>query len=312
MTGYLHAGYAASLSFAGVPNRLPLSGAWLLEREIPGTSHRDATGCYPLLCCEDWGALPADLEALGTEVVSVVAVADPFGGHGGEAGLRAAFPEQVLPFKEHFVADLRESPDRFVSPHHRRNARRALASLRVEPVAEPASALDEWVELYAVLTARHRITGMAAFPREAFRGQLGVPGLVALRASLDGVTVGMTLWFRHGDRAYYHLGAYREAGYAHGAAFALFRTAMERFADAGVRWLALGAGAGVRSDADDGLSRFKRGWANSTRTAFLCGRVCDPARYAALIARRGGGGETFFPAYRAPATAAGLAAGVAP
>ncbi len=300
MTGYLHPEYAASLGFAGAPRALPRSGGWLVEREVPGTAWRDAAGPYPLLCCADWSGLADDLDEAGAGLVSVVAVADPLGGHGGEAGLRAAFPDLVRPFKEHFVADLRESPERFVSAHHRRGARRGLAAVRVEPVAEPAAALDEWVALYGVLAARHGITGVAAFPREAFRRQLGVPGISVLRAAHDGATVGMTLWYRQEDRVYYHLGAYAEAGYALRAAFALFRTALDAFADAGARWLVLGAG--VRPGADDGLARFKRGWATGTRTAYLCGRICDPARYRALAAPRGAA-DGFFPAYRAPAAA---------
>jgi hypothetical protein len=300
VTGYLHPEYAASLGFAGAPRALPRSGGWLLEREVPGTAFRDAMGPYPLLCCAEWSALADDLEEAGAGLVSVAAVADPLGPHGGEAGLRPAFPELVRPFKEHFVVDLREPPERSVSAHHRRSARRALAALRVERLGVPADALDEWVALYAALSARHGITGTAAFPREAFRRQLGVPGIAALRAVHEGTTVGMTLWYRQEDRVYYHLGAYSEAGYAHRAAFALFRTALDLFADEGARWLALGAGAGVHGGGEDGLTRFKRGWATGTRTAYLCGRVCDPDRYRALAAPHGAAGG-FFPAYRAPA-----------
>ena len=60
----------------------------------------------------------------------------------------------------------------------------------------------------------------------------------------------------------------------------------------------LGAGAGLTADAEDGLSRFKRGWATGVRPVHFCGRVLDPVEYERLAARsreRAGG---YFPAYR--------------
>ena len=44
-----------------------------------------------------------------------------------------------------------------------------------------------------------------------------------------------------------------------------------------------------------GEALFKRGWATTTRTAWLGGRVLD----AAGVARLGGGHGDYFPAYRA-------------
>ena len=116
----------------------------------------------------------------------------------------------------------------------------------------------------------------------------------------------MTLWYEQAPAAYYHLGAYDDAGYAHGAAYALFAAALAHFRGR-VPWLALGAGAGVTGDEGDGLTRFKRGWATGTRTAVLGGRVLDAAAYARLAAGRAadaGAPPGFFPAYRAPRAAA--------
>ncbi len=56
----------------------------------------------------------------------------------------------------------------------------------------------------------------------------------------------------------------------------------------------LGGGVGAR---DDGLVRFKRGWATEERVAHLCGRILDRAAYERLT-RSGTFG--WFPAYRAP------------
>ena len=72
---------------------------------------------------------------------------------------------------------------------------------------------------------------------------------------------------------------------------------LEHFAeDPRVRWVDFGGGAGT-VDADDGLTRFKRGWSNATRTAHLCGRILQPDTYEELSAD-GGAPSDWFPAYR--------------
>jgi hypothetical protein len=157
---------------------------------------------------------------------------------------------------------------------------------------------DVWCNLYAHLSERHGIRGIATFSRESFAAQMRVPGLVAFQALTGGETAGMTLWYVQEEVAYYHLGAYSAAGYRTGASFALFRAALECFREVGLRWADLGAGAGLSPEADDGLSRFKRGWATGTRTAYLCGAILDPEAWAALTVQAVPGITTYFPAYR--------------
>jgi hypothetical protein len=297
VSGYLHRDYAVALAEQCEPLELPNSGGWLLRRAVPGDHGFDAAGCYPLFACRDWQHLEADLLRLDGNVVTVALVADPFGDHDLEL-LTRCFPDVHVPFKEHFVTDLEWRTADVITGHHKRNVRYAQTQVDVEVVPRPREHLQAWVELYANLTGRHLIGGAAAFSPHSFSLQMSVPGLVVFRAVRRDETVGMTLWFLQGDVAYYHLGAYSEAGYSARASFALFAAALEHFRGQ-ARWLALGAGAGITNSADDGLSRFKRGWATGTRTAYLCGRVCDPARYARLTgstARR----TKFFPAYRAP------------
>jgi lipid II:glycine glycyltransferase (peptidoglycan interpeptide bridge formation enzyme) len=78
------------------------------------------------------------------------------------------------------------------------------------------------------------------------------------RAMSQGKTVGAHLWYMQGEVAYSHLAASTEQGYRVMASYALYSCALGYFAGK-VRWLDLGGGAGVRSDDEDGLSRFKRG-----------------------------------------------------
>jgi hypothetical protein len=297
-SGYSHPRYAASLAEFGSPRALPRCGGWVLERPIAGGPFRDAMGCYPLFACQDWTRLAADLDAIGGNLVSLALVADPFGAY-DEALLRRCF-DRVIPFKEHFVVDLRQRQDHALPSHHQRAVRAALREVAVERCCSPLEVAEQWLVLYACLTARHRIRGIAAFSPVSLARQLEVPGLVAFRALRGGATVGMTLWYLQSDVAYYHLGAYSESGYAARASYALFWFALAYFGASGAqpRWLNLGAGAGATPANSDGLTRFKRGWSTGTRTAYFCGRIFDAAAYSALADAGGIRADDYFPAYR--------------
>ena len=296
--GYSHPLYAQSLAEFGKARHLPLCDGWVLVRRIPGCSERDAMGCYPYFSCGNWDALGEDLEALGNEIVSLSLVADPFGDHHSEL-LSTCFPDVCVPFKDHFVVDLDEPSETFVSRAHRRNANKGLQRVSVERCEKPRNFLEDWNRLYANLIARHRISGLVAFSRSSFAIQLQVPGLVAFRAHRDGTTVGMLLWYLQGQVAHYHLGAFDRMGYESLASFALFWRAIEFFRSEGLRWLNLGGGAGVDISADSGIARFKSGWASTTRPAYFCGRTFDPRRSAELAALHPSGAGGYFPSYRA-------------
>lgn len=296
MNGYSHPGYAASLAEFGNPRALPRSNGWLLERPIAATPYRDAMGCYPLFACRDWSQLDLDLEELSDDLVSVAIVADPFGDH-DEAQLRKCFPTLVTAYKEHLVTDLSQSPESLVAPQHRRKARKALEQLDIERVEDPTLFGDEWIILYANLIQRHGIRGLTAFSANSLKSQLAVPGISMFRAIRNNETVGMTLWYTDRDVAYYHLGAYSDLGYKLEASFALFWRALEYFSSERLRWLDLGAGAGISAKAD-GLTRFKRGWATGTRTAYFCGRILDQSKYDDVMRTRNVTATNYFPAYR--------------
>lgn len=292
---YSHSGYASSLAEFGRPRALPRCLGWVLERSIPGSSERDLMGPYPLFACGDWSGLAADVEELEDSLVSLVLVADPLADV-EVSQLERAFPDCVRPLKRHLIRDLEASAS--MPAHHRRHVRRASEAVDVEICAEPLEHLDDWMALYAGLVARHRLLGIRAFSRQAFQRQLALPGLIAVRAERRGRTVGMTLWFESAPNAHYHLGAYAREGYEVSASYALFVVALEHLRDRGVRWVDLGGGPGDGSQ-DDGLVRFKRGWASGERTALLCGRILDRSAYAQLADRGRGSTTRWFPEYRA-------------
>lgn len=253
-------------------------------------------GCYPIFSCQDWSSLHGDLEEIGQELISLVLVADPFGNFSREL-LDATFKDRVVSFKEHLVADLQQPANEFVSKHHQYYARKALETVSVEYCEDPSLMLDVWSELYDLLIERHQLKGVNAFSRTSFAKQLSVPGITMLRATCLGQTVGAHLWYRQGDVAFSHLAASNALGYELMAAYALSWWALEYFSDK-VRWIDWGAGAGLNSSVRDGLTDFKRGWANTTRTAHLCGRIFDHVNNDEITRARGFDGSPYFPQYR--------------
>ena len=295
--GYLHRDYAASLSHLGVPRKLHESGAWVLEREIPGAGARDAMGCYPLFACQDWHHLREDLEALSQDLVSVTLVMDPFAAEEHASAWRTTF-DTVRPFKTHFVTRLRGPWQTAVSAHHRYYANKAAASVRVARVATPATCATEWIELYQRLMARRALRGVHALPPSALAAHLTVPGIALFIARCGEQVVGAHLWYVNGPVAYSHLAAASAEGLRYGASYALHAAALESFSGE-IEWADLGGAAGTKDHASDGLAWFKRGWATETRTAFLCGRVFDQERYQQLASVSGIADPDYFPVYRA-------------
>jgi hypothetical protein len=290
--GYCNPSYARSLAEFGIPRELPCSGAWVLDRTIPGTIYRDAMGCYPLFCCRDWTVLESDLESM-SPLVSIAVVPDPFGNF-DHSRLEGCF-DRVIPFKDHHVVDFRKPLE--CSKHHRYYTRAALRHAKIDVYPRPEEFLETWLELYGNLIRRHSLTGIKAFSAQTFKRQLAVPGLIVLTALSDGVVVGAHLWYVQDDVAYSHLAASSDVGYRMSVSYALYDGAIEYFRNK-VRWLDFGAGAGV-GKGRDGLAIFKAGWSNGVRPVYFCGRIFDHAAYDTLLAQKQISPETaYFPAYR--------------
>ncbi|MFK8049351.1 MAG: GNAT family N-acetyltransferase [Halioglobus sp.] len=293
--GYACSAYAESWGEFGIPRHFAKSNGWVLERSIPDSTARDAMGCYPIFSCGDWSKLHSDIEDLGDELVSLSMIADPFGDY-DIAHLRECFPDLLVPYKQHYVIDMHRPIDEIVSRHHRRAAGKAQKKIQSEVCPDPASFLDEWIELHENLVAKHDITGMRAFSRSSFKKQLNTPGLVLLKAKCEKETVGAQLWFQHENVAFGHVLAFSELGYKLGATYALYWFALNYFSDK-VKWCDIGGVAGHKESARDGLGQFKDGWSTGRKTAYLCGRILNRSRYQELE-KRVNASTDFFPAYR--------------
>lgn len=285
--------YAGSLPHIGQPVWVPPWGTAMLLRPVPGGG-LDAAAPYPVGVLAEGADLPAGLEVLRRAgAISVVLVADPFG-PAGAAMLQAGF-SLVRPFKTHWSVE-RGAGAFAPNAHHRQRIRIAARRCHIRRAALREH-LDDWCRLYAALCARHGLTGLHAFPRQAFAALAEVEGVQAFLAeSGEGEVVAMHLWVDDGRVAYSHLAASSAAGYAAKAPFGLYAAAIEHFREREA--IDLGGGAGLADAEADGLARFKQGFANARRTAHLCGQVLDPAAYARLSASRVP--SAYFPAYRTP------------
>lgn len=296
VTGYAHPLYAQSHLEFGTPLELPRSRGWIIQRTIPGFPDRDAMGCYPMFTCGDWSQLGVDLEALREPLVCLSLVTDPFGDY-NEADLRSWFPDLAVPFKEHYVVDLEKPRNKVISKHHRYETRKALKTVSIHQHPDPSAFLDTWMALHDNLIEKHHIEGVSAFSRSAFAQQLVTPGMVLLWASCGDEPVAAIMYFAQGQTVYAHILGCNHLGYTHGALYALISAAIEHFTGT-ARWLDLMGVPGAADSGSEGIRQFKRGWTRETRTAWLCGRIFNRARYAELVSATGTALTNYFPAYR--------------
>lgn len=297
--GYAHADYADSLREFGEPRELPHCGGWILVRPIPGTPFKDAAGCYPLFACRNWIKLREDMEHIGSDLVSLVLVTDPFSAI-DRAHLERCF-DLVKPFKTHYIADLRHSLNSVISRGYRYNVRKSLKTMDVEVSCQPAKYLDDWTRLYENLIVRHTIKGISAFSRKSFEIQLNIPGMIMVLGRCKGEIVGATLVLIHDRVAYSHLSAYSDKGYSVRASYGIYWKTLSYLYEQGIRYFDNGGTAGTKEDPEDGLAQFKRGWSNNRRTVFFCGRVFDRQKYALLCDKTETAGHDYFPGYRTEA-----------
>jgi hypothetical protein len=295
---YAAGGYAQALAEdTGAALEVTEWGCFVLTREITPISAkgllnlRDAVGVYPMTPIQAQADLAAGLNRLADQgLVSVVLVPDPLVSP-DEGKLAAAF-DLSRPFKTHYLVD-RARGAYAPSKHHRAEVRRAQNRCRID-VVRLSDHLPAWTQIYGELVERHAVTGVAAFREAYFAALANDPRMTTLAAYVGDELGAMAIWFEHAGIAYNHLGASNALGYANGASYALYDTAIAHFSQAAV--FNLGGGAGAHDDPSDGLAVFKRGFANGEVRAMLCGAVLDGARYADLS--NGSPSTGYFPSYR--------------
>jgi len=233
---------------------------------------------------------------LSGQLVSVAFVPDPMS-FPPPKHLMKLF-DVAQPFKTHFLADLHVEFSSYLSRHHRRYAARALGNVEVQLVQQASDFAAEWADLYAILVARHGVSGLRAFSRASLALQLTVPGCHYFRALQDGVTVGAFVCYLDRGVAYAHLISTTPKGQELMTQYALYWEAIEHFRNR-ARWFVLGSTPGaVDAVGSTGLAFFKAGWATATCKAYFFGRILNRSRYNDLCTLHGDDGVSTFPAYR--------------
>jgi Acetyltransferase (GNAT) domain len=292
---YATLAYARTLAHVGRPLEVPAWQSCVVARDCHEGAV-DAMGTYPLACLAPDCDLQQGLDFLrDAGMVSTTLVVDNLSGP-PLSHFQSAFPH-TRPFKTHYLVDGRAGAYE-PSPHHRNEVRRA-AKRGVEVRIVPLQAiLDGWCALYEELISRHQITGVQSFTRDSFAALSPCAGLSTVAAFIGDELVSCHLWIHHADVVWSHLSATSALGYANGAAYAVCDHSLRHFSG---RLINLGGASGVGGgQTDDGLARFKGGFANGRHEAFICGAVLDPGKYEQMCAERGDVSRDYFPAYRTP------------
>lgn len=244
---------------------VPEWGTSVLVRSGLGGA-RQATGLRPLASLDPACDVRAGLATLREAGVASVALVTDSLWCPEVSALQDAF-DSCRAFREQQLVD-REARVHIRKRHRNRiNQARRVGEVREIALADQ---LDRWLELYGQNVASRQIA--QPFSAEHFGLLASMPALRTLAVVVDGEIVAITLWIVHADTLYFHDGASSAAGFAVSAAYAAFAHAIEVLADGeGCRYVLLGGSSGLRDDRQDGLSEFKRGFANYSLPNHLCG-----------------------------------------
>jgi hypothetical protein len=294
MHPYATLSYARTLAHVGSAVWVDAWQTFVIAREWkPGVF--DALGSYPLACLSETSDLGLGIQSLRSQgLVSIALVVD--GLTGPPVGrLQAAFGISRS-FKTHYLVDQQVAAYR-PSGHHRYEIQRASRRGVEVRIVLLRDVLDAWTSLYDGLITRHRISGLQQFTHKSFEALADCDGLVTVAAFMGEDLVSCHLWIRYGRNIWSHLAASSALGYRSGAAYAVYDHSIRSFPEHTIN---LGGSAGTEDAGDDGLARFKAGFANRTQDAYFFGEVLDAAKYAELCDERGAADDEYFPAYRTP------------
>lgn len=285
--------YAEGLDNIGTPVLDPTRRVVLLKRPIPGSARFDGIGPWPYLWVDDGDDLAALRDGFA-DLVTVTAVTQPgFDPRGVDPSIDAAL------LKQHFVFDpLLPTPP--LSKRSRQRLRRAEEVGNFEIVDDRAERMAIAPVYDGLLGRRGLKGGLFDFPSAHFEAIADLPESTFFRAARAGEIGAMACGIVHDDMLQILHTAISETGLAWHASYLLMRGMQDHARERGLRLLTGGMPDGAR----DGLRTFKLRWANSFAPVHLVRIVNDQAAYHALGRGRDAGGSDYFPAYRAPSTAA--------
>lgn len=273
---YCSEAYAQALRESNASSfAVPAWGTHVLVREGPG-GKRLAVGARPFASLDPSCDLQAGLDHLREAgITSVSLVTDPLWGADAPE-LRQAF-DVCRRFKEIYLVDKASDRVKIGKRHRNRiNKARGGAEVREIPLAEH---LDRWFELYRRNVVNRKIP--QPFTNAHFEYLATLPGLRTVAVLVDDEIATITMWLPYQDTLYFHDAASSAIGHAVAASYVAFAHVVERFDDC--RYIFLGGSAEFFDDHLDGLARFKRGFANSSNTSFMCSSILSPATEANAV-----------------------------
>ncbi|MFO0891952.1 MAG: hypothetical protein U0790_22810 [Isosphaeraceae bacterium] len=248
-----------------VPLAVPPWGTHvLLQRTAGRGSPLVATGLYPWTSLDPGCDLAGGLRFLKDQgIASVTILTDPVWCPPLDS-LQSTFAV-CRPLKPAYIMD--RSIGSTIRKRHRNRINNANRLCRVHQVGF-AEYIDEWWNIYSRLVDRKDIAETQRVPRESWETIAELPGLVSFAAFEGGTLLAISLWIRYRDAAGGHFTACTDRGYEILASYACYARALSYFHDC--RLINFGGRTGVVESETDGLAEFKRGFANVTRTSYLC------------------------------------------
>lgn len=302
-TGYYSAEYASSFAALGEILTLPVSGLRLIKRQI-SEDHFDLAGLYPYSMCRSFAQIGSEQDQAFLRESGAVAISFVAGPFCSTHELDAMSSWTVVrPFKTHLAIELDGDWRRQIAKKTRYYVRKG-RDIHETLIANADRALAQsFYEMYQSTVRRHRITGVQRFSTDAILAQMQSPGTFVVRSVAGNKTSGLLICIRNHDHANYHLIAIDDVYYHRSTNAVLLMAAAEYCEELGERYLNIGGGAGMSSDATDGLYQFKRRWTPHQRRTYICGQILDYATYEHLCSKSKCSHGEFFPGYRAPGSA---------
>lgn len=283
--------YAQSLAHWGEAFYVDAWQSPVILRKIDGGGF-DAAGVYPFCVLPKDADIAAGLARLKEHgAVSVVLVLDDF--HRPQIQTLEPHFSLLRPFKTHYVHDPKKGEVSYDS-HHRRSLRKAQKQVKIG-VLDLSKDWQNWHALYDYIIKDMGLTGLHAFPTAHHQVLFHLEGITAIGAWAGDELASAHIWAEDGETIHSHLVASNAKGYETRAAYAVNDFSIKHFSAAKI--INFGGGAGIDNSEDDGLARFKRGFANDTAQSYLCGAVLDAEKYNELSS---GKKTDYFPAYRVP------------
>ena len=286
--------YINSFKSHGELIQLPLSKLWVVKRKINHCSY-DFKGIYPFSSCVDPNLIDEDLAPFrNQEIASISFVSNPYDDFKFNDCLDNWSVKNK--YKEHYSIKL--SPDYFksLSQNTRKHINRSIRKHTFQITKPHQSLIDEFYSLHENIIKKHDVSGDNFIDKAMVQDQFKTPNSLIASTSYQDKLLSAMLIFQSNETSYWYLAATHPEAYSHNSNYALFSETIKYLIEKGIRIVHLGGNAGSKNAAD-GLSMFKRKWANQSNFTYFCGDELNSDLYKELCTLYPNKKPDYFPAY---------------